>query len=301
MAGATLAWFLLVPRFQLESHELIANPGFDDGTRDWLVRPAQSTTQSDEILMGEGSTLTSVRQWMGHPGADHVLVRVRFSVFAEAGAQGTARADIYLRAEDTGKPEWIAPVFARTSTTGSQIESTIIRLPRSGDVQFEAEIIGPGVTMLLDEVSVRGATQAPWDGPGTLVLALCWGLLAAIIIAQLTRHGDWLVVGAGALLLGLLVLLPAPVKLAIRSVIGDGGPVSWDHLLPMFLTGIVIAMSTSWRMATVALVTLAIVLEVLQLFVEHREPLVADAVANAVGAVAGVAATAAYRHIAASR
>lgn len=292
----TLLLFEQVDAFRDVGGELLSNPAFDHGMAGWEGVNIGEVLAGAVVLVSDGGDEPHIlRQVVRTPESG--LVRLTASARLENVVQGPLgwhKARVGLLGLDAdGNEFWdfSGTLFAKAGTHRLDRISRVIKVPkRYRSISVEAELTGGSGALLLESMSLTEVVTRPRVELLRSCVFVVWLglLLMAIVVAWRFLGGyEALFLATGA---GLLLFLPTPLRQGLQAAISPAQwPVSIDHLLLFVVLGMVILRRSgaNFRRSTiyriVALLVMAVSLEVVQYYVPGRTPDLRDLWSNLAG------------------
>ncbi|MFT4800073.1 MAG: VanZ family protein [Candidatus Azotimanducaceae bacterium] len=294
----TVGFFYLTEPYEVTQSSLLTNPALDHQQLGWKIMPKRHHPEDGPlVLMRNAQRIHAVVQSFSVSESQLVQVRISVTGFDSASplsAEVIGRADIYGRTGE-GKFLWLANI-GKVKSTGSTGEFTsIARVPDGvNELQIEVESTSNATPFTLLEVSAQAVRLKPYRTVAQPALMTLWLMVILASMAMLWRAGQKLIIAGAAIVLAVLLLIPAPVKVTLQSFVNLGFE-SADHALLFFVMGLVLFYRSSGGL-TMA-ITFVLATELLQNFTTHREVLLLDVLANLLGLGAAFLICAGFRSI----
>ena len=299
----TYLLFEQVTHYREISGELLSNPAFDEGLKNWRSSKYVNRNQIGTIDLTNlnPNEVQSIWQLISTP---HSRVMDITAVYSTRGVvQGleswhNARLGVGGR-EPGGAWQWDfkGTVFASTGTTNLTNAHGIVIVPEGlEELRVEFELGGGTGEFRVHEIHAVAVTPLPHIAKLKGGLLVLWGCLGLIVIWMLVRAGHWFMILGGAVLIFLLLLIPHSQKEELLGWSNSWLPTLWDidvdHLLLFFCFATYIVIheqlsnkTTSKGWLVISLVSAAVSLEVLQYFTQDRTANLGDVLINILGSL----------------
>ena len=296
MSIGTLLLFERVDAFRAVGGELLSNPDFDQGMAGWEGINIGEVRAGAVVLASTGGDESHIlRQVVRTPPGG--LIRVTADARLVAVIQGPLdwhNARVGVLGLDTGGQvfwDFSGNLFAKVGTHRLEGISRVIKVPsRYRSIRIEAELTGGSGALVLERLSLAEVEPRPLvEMLRSCVLAVWFALLPLSVVVMWRFLGGYeaVLLATGA---GLLLFLPTPLRQGLQEAISpEHWPVSVDHLLLFVVLGMVILRrsganlraSTFYRI--LALLVMAVSLEVVQYYAPGRTPDLRDLWSNLAG------------------